>query len=166
MTALLWLCFALSGAAALALELLWMRSAGFVLGATAPTAATVLACYFGGLALGSAAGSRASTRPVRRYAALEIGTALGAVWSLAVFRVLAHPAAQRALASASIAGRIAAVGVAVLPATVCLGATLPPLGDALVLPGAVGGRGGILYGLSKLCGALGIGVVGLGSHSG
>src|SRR5205807_660199 len=110
------------------------------------------ACAFGGLALGSAAGSRASTRPVRRYAALEIGAALGAVWSLAVFRVLAHPAAQRALASASIAGRIAAVGVAVLPATVCLGATLPAIGDALVLPGTVGRRGGLLYALNTLGG--------------
>src|SRR5207244_7915167 len=113
-------------------------------------------------ALGSAAGSRASTRPVRRYAALEIGTALGTVWSLAVFRVLAHPAAQRALASASIAGRIAAVGVAVLPATVCLGATLPAIGDALVLPGTVGRRGGLLYALNTLGGALGIGAMGFG----
>src|SRR5439155_16872696 len=145
-----------------ALELLWIRSAGLVLGATAPTAATVLACYFGGLALGAAAGSGASTRPVRRYGALEIGAALGALWSLAVFRLLAHPAAQRALASASIARRIAAVGVAVLPATVCLGATLPTIGDALVLPGTVGRRGGLLYALNTLGGALGIAVVGFG----
>ena len=52
MNGLLWLCFSISGAAALALEVLWMRSAGLVLGATAPTAATVLACYFAGLGLG------------------------------------------------------------------------------------------------------------------
>jgi len=160
--AVLAICFTASGAAALALELLWMRSAGLVLGTTAPTAATVLACYFGGLALGAAAASRASTRPVRRYGALGIGAALGALWSLAVFRVLAEPAAQRALASAGIAGRIAAVGVAVLPATVCLGATLPAIGDALVLPGTVGRRGGLLYALNTLGGALGIAAVGFG----
>src|SRR5207249_9855482 len=53
-TGLLWPCFAVSGAAALGLELLWMRSAGLVLGATAPTAATVLAGYFGGLGAGAA----------------------------------------------------------------------------------------------------------------
>ena len=40
-----------------ALELLWMRSAGLVLGATAPTTATVLACYFAGLGLGAALGA-------------------------------------------------------------------------------------------------------------
>ena len=144
MTAVLAVCFAASGAAALALELLWMRSAGLVLGATAPTAATVLACYFGGLALGAAAGSGASTRPVRRYAVLEIGTALGALWSLAVFRALAHPAAQRALASAGTAGRVAAVGVAVLPATVCLGATLPAIGDAWLAAVGSGNRAVVL----------------------
>jgi hypothetical protein len=49
---LLWLCFALSGAGALGLELLWLRSAGLVLGTTAATAATVVAGYFAGLAAG------------------------------------------------------------------------------------------------------------------
>ena len=58
MRALLWLCFSISGATALALEVLWMRSAGLVLGATAPTAATVLACYFAGLGLGAAGARR------------------------------------------------------------------------------------------------------------
>jgi hypothetical protein len=65
MRSLLWLCFGLSGAAAVALEMLWMRSAGLVLGTTAITAATVLACYFTGLALGSIAARRGSSRPVR-----------------------------------------------------------------------------------------------------
>ena len=37
MTALLRLCFTLSGASALALEVLWMRSAGLLFGATAET---------------------------------------------------------------------------------------------------------------------------------
>jgi hypothetical protein len=45
MNSLLVLCFTISGATALALEVLWMRSAGLVLGATALTTATVLACY-------------------------------------------------------------------------------------------------------------------------
>ena len=34
MRGLLWFCFAFSGAAALALEMLWIRSAGLVLGTT------------------------------------------------------------------------------------------------------------------------------------
>src|SRR5881409_104260 len=138
-SAVLPLCFTASGAAAL--ELLWMRSAGLVLGATAPTVATVLGCYFAGLGLGAAAGCRPSARPVRRYALLELGAAAATLWSVAVLHALALPAAQPALAAGGAAARVGAVAVAVLPATICLGATLPAIGDALVLPGAVGWRG-------------------------
>jgi predicted membrane-bound spermidine synthase len=53
MRGLLWFCFAFSGAAALALEMLWIRSAGLALGTTVLTTATVLACYFAGLGLGA-----------------------------------------------------------------------------------------------------------------
>jgi predicted membrane-bound spermidine synthase len=53
MNSLLVLCCTISGAAALVLEVLWMRSAGLVLGTTASTTATVLACYFAGLGLGA-----------------------------------------------------------------------------------------------------------------
>ena len=162
MSAVLALCFTASGAAALALELLWMRSAGLILGATAPTVATVLACYFAGLGLGAAAASRPSARPVRRYALLELGAAAATLWSVAVLRTLALPAAQRVLAASGSAARVGAVGVAVLPATICLGATLPAIGDALVLPGTVGWRGGLLYALNTLGGALGIGAMGFG----
>ena len=162
MSAVLALCFTASGAAALALELLWVRSAGLILGATAPTVATVLACYFAGLGLGAAAASRPSARPVRRYALLELGAAAATLWSVAVLRTLALPAAQRVLAASGSAARVGAVGVAVLPATICLGATLPAIGDALVLPGTVGWRGGLLYALNTLGGALGIGAMGFG----
>ena len=82
--ALLWLCFAISGAAALALEMLWMRSAGLVLGATAATTAT---CSRATSAVsGSArrwrgvAGARDRSRATRL---LELGAAAGALWSLA-----------------------------------------------------------------------------------
>ena len=37
MSGLLWLCFALSGATALALEVLWLRSTGLVLGMNNPS---------------------------------------------------------------------------------------------------------------------------------
>jgi len=67
MRGLLWFCFAFSGAAALALEMLWIRSAGLVLGTTVLTAATVLACYFAGLGLGAVCMRRGSSRPVRLY---------------------------------------------------------------------------------------------------
>src|SRR2546428_2068237 len=116
MRTLLWLCFALSGAAALAFEMLWMRSAGLVLGTTVVTAATVLACYFAGLGLGSAWARRVSSRPVRLYGRLEIGAAAGALWSLAVFYVLQQENVQSWLFTAG--------GPAPVPAAPFV--TLPP----------------------------------------
>jgi len=161
-SAVLWPCAFVSGAAALGLELLWMRSAGLVLGATAPTAATVLACYFAGLAVGAAAGRRPAAHPARRYARLELGAAAGALWSLGLFAVLASDGAQRMLAAGGAGAGVAAIALAVLPATVCLGATLPALGAALAAPGTVGSRGGLVYALNTLGGAVGLGAMGFG----
>jgi spermidine synthase len=162
MSGVLGVCFAISGAAALGLELLWMRSAGLVLGATAPTAATVLACYFAGLCLGAALGRRGSRRPVRCYGLLELGASLGALWSLAVFAVLGRDGVEGVLLVGGLPARIGAVAIAVLPTTVCLGATLPVLGQALAAPGDVGSRGGRLYALNTLGGVLGVAAMGFG----
>src|SRR5262245_53701892 len=162
MSWLLWLCFGISGAAALALEVLWMRSAGLVLGATAPTAATVLACYFAGLGIGAAGARGVRWRPVRLYGLLGLGAGLGAVWSLGVFRALASEPAQAWLAVLGPVGRAAAIAVALLPATLCFGATLPTLAQALITTGAVGHRGGLLYALNILGGMLGTVAMGFG----
>ena len=162
MTGVLWCCFAVSGASALALEMLWMRSAGLVLGATAPTAGTVLACYFAGLGLGAAAARSGARRPVRRYGLLELGVAAGAVWSVVVFAALATDGGGRMLAALGTPGRIAAIAVALLPSTVCLGATLPALGQALAGAGGAGTSGGRLYALNTLGAALGAALAGFG----
>jgi spermidine synthase len=162
MNGILWLCFSISGAAALALEVLWMRSAGLVLGATAPTAATVLACYFAGLGLGAAGARCSQQRPVRLYSLLELGAGLGAFWSLGIFRLLASDPAQAWLAVSGPVGRVAAVAVALLPATLCLGATLPVIAQALITTGSVGHRGGLLYALNTLGGVLGTVAMGFG----
>jgi spermidine synthase len=159
---LLWLCFTASGASALALEVLWMRSAGLVLGTTAGTIATVLACYFAGLGVGAAWARRIERRPVRLYGLLELGVGLGAFWSFAVFRALASDPAQAWLSRLGALGPVAAVSAAVLPATWCLGATLPALGQALVAGGGAGRRGGLLYALNTLGGASGAAVAGFG----
>jgi spermidine synthase len=159
---LLWLCFALSGAGALGLELLWLRSAGLVLGATAATAATVVAGYFAGLAAGGFLARRPTERPVRRYALLELMIAAGAVASYAVFRFLGSDGAQAALAAMGQAGRIVVVVIAIVPVTVALGATLPTLVLALASPHLAGRRGGALYALNTLGGAAGIAAMGFG----
>jgi spermidine synthase len=149
-TVVLGLCFFLSGAAALGLEVLWVRSAGLLFGATVTTAGIVLALYFAGLGLGAALARRGSPDPVRRYALLELGAAAGALWSAAVF-CMPSPAASRILVLAA----------AIAPATICLGATLPALGEA-VAADAAGSRGGVLYALNTAGGALGIAAMGFG----
>jgi spermidine synthase len=157
----LWLCFTMSGAAALALEMLWMRSAALVLGQTAATTASVLACYFAGLGLGAAAGRGIRRQAVRAYGVLELGAAAGALWSVHVFRALGAAGAQQWLAAGGPAARIAAVAIAVVPATACLGATLPALGQVLAAR-ALGRRGGLLYALNTLGGVAGIVAAGFG----
>lgn len=157
---LLWPCFALSGTAALALELLWIRSAGLVLGTTATTAAGVVAGYFAGLAAGGFLARRPCSRPVRRYAVLELAVAAGALFSWAVFRLLADPRAQHALGAAGGAARVAVVALTIVPVTIALGATLPTLCQVVAAPGSLGPRAGALYALNTLGGAIGIGLMG------
>lgn len=158
---MLWICYILSGAAALALEMLWMRSAALVLGGTAATTASVLACYFAGLALGAAAGARETDRPARRYALLELAAAAGALWSVVVFQSMRGDAAARAIAHWPGAG-VLAIALATLPATLCLGATLPAIGQALAPLGTLGWRGARLYALNTAGAVLGIAVAGFG----
>ena len=162
MSALLWLCFFVSGASALTLELLWMRSAGLLLGQTAATTATVLAAYFAGFGLGAAAARGVRHRAVRAYGVLELGAAAGVLWSMGVFRILNTNAVQARLSTLGPLSAVAAVVIAILPATLCLGATLPAIGQALVGMGAVGRRGAQLYALNTLGGVLGIAAAGFG----
>ena len=157
--AVLWFCFFVSGACALGLELLWMRAAGLVLGQTAVTAATVLGCYFAGLGLGAAAARGVRRRPLALYGVLELGVAAGALWSHAAFGALSGGTQQHWLANVGLGGRIAAVAAAILPATLCLGATLPAIGQALASR-ALKQRAGLLYALNTWGGAVGIAAMG------
>jgi spermidine synthase len=159
---LLWACFALSGASALGLELLWLRSAGLVLGTTAVTAATVLAAYFGGLAAGAWIARRAPDGPVRRYGRLELMVSGGAVLSWAGFYVLGFDGAQHALTRIGMAGRAAVVILIVAPVATAIGATLPTLCQAVAAPDLIGRRGGALYAVNTLGGAVGVAVMGFG----
>jgi spermidine synthase len=154
MTIVLHACFLVSGAAGLALEMLWMRSAALAFGATAATGASVLGCYFAGLALGALVASRGSRAPVLDYGRLEIGVAIGAVWSIAVLQGVAG-------SSLGAAHPLPILAAALLPSTICLGATLPILGGALARD-AVGRRGGILYAINTLGAVLGAAAAGFG----
>jgi spermidine synthase len=162
MTALLAGCVVLSGAAGLALEMLWMRSAGLVVGQTAMTAATILACYFAGLAGGAFAARTVGERPLRAYGYLEVGAALAVVWSVAIFRLATIPPVQRWLAAAGSSGAVGLVALATVPATMCFGATLPVLGRAVEDRRQAGQRSALLYALNTVGGGLGISAAGFG----
>jgi spermidine synthase len=67
--------FFLSGTAALLYQVLWTRQLSLVFGVTVYAASTVLACFMGGLALGSYLAGRVSDRverPVRVFALVEL----------------------------------------------------------------------------------------------
>src|SRR5689334_22054661 len=76
MIAALFVCFFLSGAAALVYEVVWMRMLTQIFGSTAYAVATVLAAFMAGLALGSYVFGRLSERKknlLRLYGLLELG---------------------------------------------------------------------------------------------
>ena len=76
MIAALFVCFFLSGAAALVYEVVWMRMLTQIFGSTAYAVATVLAAFMAGLALGSYVFGRLSGRRknlLRLYGLLELG---------------------------------------------------------------------------------------------
>src|SRR5215472_891972 len=67
-----------SGASALALEVLWIRDFALSFGSTAAATGVVLSAYFAGLALGARLGGRVRTNrlPLRAYAGLVAGVAV------------------------------------------------------------------------------------------
>lgn len=76
MIAILFVCFFLSGAAALVYEVVWMRMLTQIFGSTAYAVATVLAAFMAGLALGSYVFGRLASRDknlLRLYGILELG---------------------------------------------------------------------------------------------
>ncbi|HVO09890.1 MAG TPA: tetratricopeptide repeat protein [Vicinamibacteria bacterium] len=158
---------ALSGAAALIDESLWMRSFGLVFGSTQAAVAGVLAVYMGGLALGAAlAARRPAKRPLRAYAQVELLVGAAALLSLPLLRVL--PAVYAAAASATGAsggvefgGRLLLASLVLLPPTVLLGATVPLATAFLARAGGDVRAGfGRLYLANTLGGAAGVALAG------
>jgi len=152
---LIQLAFVLSGACALAYEVLWGRWLAAVLGSSATAACVVLASYMGGQAAGAACFGWLSARlvrPLRAYVAVEV--AIGA--SALLFPWLA----DLALGLPPVPRVSVAVAILVIP-TVLLGGTVPLVlrwSEIVVLPaGATLGR---LYGLNTIGAALGTVVTG------
>jgi len=124
---------AISGAVSFGYEVLWSRLLGHILGGSVYAFATMLGSFLLGIALGSGVASLFASsrgRAVRGFACAQVGTA---VLSLLAFEAADWlPAISKALSTAlaSYAGArlyadAAVAGIAILPATFCIGATVP-----------------------------------------
>ncbi|HSG82639.1 MAG TPA: fused MFS/spermidine synthase, partial [Gemmatimonadota bacterium] len=151
---LLYVVFAASGAAALIYQVLWVRAFASVFGVTAEAAAAVLSAFFLGLALGSDLFGRvadATPRPLRLYAWLELGIALAALpvpAALLLYRSLYGGLYDALAATPALFTlmKMGLAGLALLPATLLMGGTLPALGRAVLGDdGSLGEEGSRLY---------------------
>ncbi len=136
----IFLLFFSSGAAGLIYEVAWSRLLTYTFGATLLAVSTVLASFMGGLALGSFLLGRVADRvkrPLRLYAFLELGIAIGALavpWLLRGLEPLnrlalgdfTSPFALRTLYMFAVN-----FGVLLIPTTL-MGATLPVLSRFMV----------------------------------
>lgn len=138
--------FFVSGLAALAHESVWARLLVRVLGSDAAAAGTVLATYMAGLGLGAALWSGRAARardPRRQFAALEVFIGLWAAGSPFILAEL-EPV-DGAL------GRTLCAGLALLPPTLCMGATFPVMGRLAIASSAEAGtRSASFYGANTL----------------
>jgi spermidine synthase len=126
--------FLVSGAAGLAYEVVWTRSLSLIFGVTAFAAATVLAAFMGGLALGSWALGRGVDRqkhPLLVYAVLETGIGLYALLVPTLFESLQGPylLLHRLDLPSPVFGlaRALLAGLVVLVPTALMGGTFPVL---------------------------------------
>lgn len=174
------LLFFLSGGSGLIYQVLWLRLLGLVFGVTVYAAATTLASFMAGLALGSLAAGRLADRarnPLAWFGAAEILVGLTAFASplaldlLGRLYVAAYPQLPQALGPLVLVRFLFASAVLLVPTTL-MGASLPLVAkSALLRGGAVGERVGLLY-AANTAGAIGgtllagfylIGVVGIGT---
>jgi spermidine synthase len=169
-------CLVFSGLAALVYQITWTRLLGFVFGATTEAIGTVLAVFFGGMALGNLIAARKLARvrrPLRVYALLELGIGVFAICSLPLLKAL--PGMYGLLGAdhgpgLSMLIRVATSALLLLPPSIAMGATLPVVARGLIVEDATLGRSsGILYAANTagavlgayLCGFWGIPVLGL-----
>ncbi len=129
------LLFVLSGAAGLVYEVVWARQLVLVFGNTSQATATILTGFFGGLAIGGAVGGRLAdrvARPLRMYGALELVVVAVVLVTPFTFRLVGEgyrgvyePLSTIPVALALV--RFALSILALAPATLLMGATLPTL---------------------------------------
>jgi spermidine synthase len=127
--------FVLSGAAGLIYEVVWARQLVLVFGNTTQAVSAILTGFFGGMTIGSVIGGRIADRvrsPLRLYAVLEIALVFVVLATSATFLLIneLYRGAYGSLQQSPTALALVRFGLALLalaPATVLMGATLPAL---------------------------------------
>ena len=145
--------FFLSGLASLMDEVVWFKYLHLTLGSTTSAAATLLAVFMGGLALGSWLFSRFAprlSRPATTYALLEAGVAVFALATPLLFDAIhrGYVFAFRHVGEGPgtlLAVRAVLATVALLPPTILMGGTFPVLSRLVERPGNPGRRSAALY---------------------
>jgi spermidine synthase len=134
-TWLILLIFLLSGAAGLIYEVVWSRQLVLVFGNTTQAVSTILTGFFGGMAIGSFFGGRLADRvrsPLRLYGTIELVLVVVVLATPFTFHLLhdvyrgAYPSLEGSPEVVALLRFLLAV-LALSPATILMGATLPAL---------------------------------------
>ena len=156
------LSLSLGGAAAMGLEVLWLRFLGSALGGFRAVLAMTLACGLVGLWAGSllaAALTRRGGRPAALLAGAQAAVAALALGAFALYDP--HSTLEAQLALPPLASNLAVSAGLVLPASIAMGMAYPLANAAVQGPaGEVGRRAGALFAAGaagNLLGALGAG---------
>ena len=132
---LVFIIFTLSGAAGLIYEVVWSRQLVLVFGNTTQAVSAILTGFFGGMAIGSVFGGRIADwtrRPLRLYGLLELMLVVVVLFTPVTF-LLIHDVYRGAFNVLLASPRLLALvrfGLSLLalgPATILMGATLPTL---------------------------------------
>jgi spermidine synthase len=161
--------FILSGAAGLMYEVVWSRQLVLVFGNTTQAISTILTGFFGGLAIGSFLGGRLADRvrsPLRLYGAIELVLVAVVLLTPVTFRLLhevyrgVFPSIESQPIVLALIRFVLAV-LALAPATVLMGATLPTLTRQLSRDRHLAAAFGRLYAANTLGAIVGTLVAGL-----
>jgi len=120
--------FAASGCAALIYQVVWFQLLSFAIGASALSLGVLLPTYLGGLCIGSVLLPRYVSRrahPFRALGALELAVGALGVGALYAIPALGGVSAWAGNGAAGLALRLVVAALALLPATILMGATLP-----------------------------------------
>jgi spermidine synthase len=162
--------FVLSGAAGLIYEIVWARQLVLVFGNTTQAVSAILTGFFGGMAIGSLVGGRIGDRvasPLRLYGLIELAL-VGIVLATPLTFDLIHEVYRGIYPALEPAPQVLALvrlGLALLalgPATVLMGATLPILTRHLTRDAHLSLAFGRLYAantLGAILGTLAAGIV-------